>query len=166
MIYDTECTLAFVQIWMRDLPLTYMQLPFQKSLGNFYHLITRDKDKLSIEELEAARTEINEELNSWKCIQLKIAVIGESGSGKSSFINAVRNVLDETSDTAANVGVKETTKTINAYPHPQHSNLVYYDLPGVNTTTFPQSTYLDQIKVHDYDYFLLISAGRFSQNDG
>jgi len=150
---------------VEDLAMTFLLLTLQNSLGKFFHLVTRDKDKLSKEDLEAARAEIDKKLNSWKCIQMTIAVIGESGSGKSSFINAVRNVWDETSAAAAKVGVKETTKTITAYSHPRHKNLVYYDLPGVNTPSYPKNTYLDQIKVDDYDYFLLLSEGRFSEID-
>ena len=41
--------------------------------------MTRNEDKLSKEELEAAPAEIDKHLNSWKGIHLK----GETGSGKS-----------------------------------------------------------------------------------
>ena len=74
--------------------------------------------------------------------------------------------MDWTSKDAAKVGVVETTIKITAYPHPRYPNLVYYDLPGVNTPKFPQATYLDAINVEMYDFFVLTSSNRFSEIDG
>ncbi|CAF4755681.1 unnamed protein product, partial [Rotaria magnacalcarata] len=45
---------------------------------------------------------------------------------------------------AAKVGVVETTRIILSYSHPSYPNLVFYDLPGVGTLEFKQSTYLSQ----------------------
>ncbi|TWW71573.1 Interferon-inducible GTPase 5 [Takifugu flavidus] len=59
-------------------------------------------------------------------------VIGESGSGKSSFVNAFRGV-DHRDDQASPTGVVETTTEVRAYPHPSYPNVTLWDLPGIDT---------------------------------
>uniref|UniRef100_A0A8D2AZ31 IRG-type G domain-containing protein n=1 Tax=Sciurus vulgaris TaxID=55149 RepID=A0A8D2AZ31_SCIVU len=63
---------------------------------------------------------------------LHIAVTGESGAGKSSFINALRGVGHE-EKRAAPVGVVETTMERTPYKHPNISNITIWDLPGIGT---------------------------------
>jgi len=96
---------------------------------------------------------------------MTIAVIGHSGSGKSAFINAIRNIMDWTSEDAAKVGIVEPTTKITKYPHPRYTNLVYCDLPGVNTPNFPRELYLDKINIETYDFFVLVSSTRFTDDD-
>jgi hypothetical protein len=63
------------------------------------------------------------------------------------------------------VGIKETTKNIEHYPDENNPNLIYWDLPGCGTSNFPRETYLEKIQFDQYDFFLLITASRFTQND-
>eukprot|EP00066_Takifugu_rubripes_P030034 XP_011619300.1 PREDICTED: interferon-inducible GTPase 5-like [Takifugu rubripes] len=65
---------------------------------------------------------------------LNIGITGESGSGKSSFVNAFRGV-DHRDDQAAPIGVVETTTEVGAYPHPSYPNVTLWDLPGIGTTS-------------------------------
>lgn len=58
------------------------------------------------------------------------AVVGQSGSGKSSLVNAVRGVPDNDEMRAAKVGEVETTADTSAYPSPEHPHIVFWDLPG------------------------------------
>lgn len=62
-------------------------------------------------------------------ISLHIAVTGESGTGKSSFINAIRE-LDSDDEGAAKTGVTETTTDPTPYEHPTMPNVTLWDLPG------------------------------------
>ena len=101
--------------------------------------------------------------DEWKSVPLNVAVMGNSGVGKSSFINAIRR-LDADDEGAAELGV-ETTVDIESYSHPYNPLLKFWDLPGVGTDRFPRQTYLDDIDVDRYDFFLLITAGRFTEND-
>jgi len=105
-----------------------------------------------------------EHLNMWQTVPIKLAVIGESGSGKSSFINALRGISEDDED-AAEVGVTETTTTVRDYPHQTHKNLVLYDLPGVGTSKFPKESYLEKINVDQFDFFIVVSSKRFKDND-
>ncbi len=97
-------------------------------------------------------------------VPLNIAVTGNSGSGKSTLVNTMRGLWPE-DDGAAPVGVLETTHTPQEYEHPEHKNFVLWDLPGVGTTHFPRHTYLRKIKANRYDFFLILTARRFTEND-
>ncbi len=97
-------------------------------------------------------------------VPLNIAVTGASGAGKSTLVNTMRGLYGN-DDGAAPVGVLETTHEPQKYRHPEHKNFVLWDLPGVGTTYFPQHSYLEQIEVERYDFFLILSAGRFREND-
>ncbi|XP_034612573.1 interferon-inducible GTPase 5-like [Trachemys scripta elegans] len=95
---------------------------------------------------------------------LNIAITGNSGSGKSSFINAIRSLNDDDRG-AAETGVTETTKDPTAYPHPIHPNVIVWDLPGIGTTKYPAKTYLTDVNVYRYDFFIIVAAGRFTEAD-
>jgi len=100
--------------------------------------------------------------DEWKTVPLNVAVIGGSCVGKSSFINAIRRLTADDKGAAA-LGVKECT--ITSYPHPNNPLLMFWDLPGVGTDIFPRATYLTDIDVDHYDFFLLITAHGFTEND-
>uniref|UniRef100_A0A3B3UJA6 Interferon-inducible GTPase 5-like n=1 Tax=Poecilia latipinna TaxID=48699 RepID=A0A3B3UJA6_9TELE len=106
---------------------------------------------------------INRETNK-NNVLLNIAITGESGSGKSSFVNAFRDVEDDSED-AAPTGVVETTLEVKEYPHPNYPNIIFSDLPGIGTTKFPAKKYLKRVGFKKFDFFIIISADRFREND-
>ena len=114
--------------------------------------------------IEGCRHLLESKRDEWKNIPLNVAVIGNSGVGKSSFINTIR-LLTADDEGAAAVGVKETTFDILSYSHPNNPLFKFWDLPGVGTDRFPRQTYLKDIDVDHYDFFLLITADRFTEND-
>jgi len=91
--------------------------------------------------------------DAWTDLPLDVAVIGNSGVGKSSFINTIRGLKDADEEGATDVDVKETTSDIQSYLHPNNPLLKFWDLPGVGTDRFPRQTYLDDIDVDRYDFF-------------
>ncbi len=107
---------------------------------------------------------IEEKMNEWRQVPVNMAVTVDCGVGKSTLINILRG-LKANDPGAAAVGVTETTLSAKSYPHPDNDNLKVWDLPGMGTPNFPKDSYLQDINYERYDYFLIVSATRFSEND-
>ncbi|XP_069016576.1 interferon-inducible GTPase 5-like [Embiotoca jacksoni] len=107
---------------------------------------------------------IQEYLDQQDKIQLHIGITGESGAGKSSFVNAFRGV-DNRDEGAAPTGCVETTTVVTPYAHPNYPNVTLWDLPGIGTTKFPADKYLKHVEFEKFDFFIIISATRFTEND-
>ncbi|XP_052238534.1 interferon-inducible GTPase 5-like [Dreissena polymorpha] len=104
-------------------------------------------------DVSKARERIKTDLNLWKDCKIKIAVIGGSGTGKSSFINALLG-FHPTHENAAKVGATETTMRMEKFINPKYPNLEFWDLPGVGTANFPKETYLKTIEFERYDFYI------------
>ncbi|XP_078268782.1 interferon-inducible GTPase 5-like [Rhinoraja longicauda] len=96
--------------------------------------------------------------------ELNIAVTGETGAGKSTFINTMRGLRGKDEGAAA-VGPTETTMEPTGYPHPNLPNVRYWDLPGIGSTRLTASSYLKKMQFKKYDFFIIVSASRFKEND-
>ncbi|XDV19373.1 hypothetical protein PO909_024857 [Leuciscus waleckii] len=97
-------------------------------------------------------------------VSLNIAVTGKTGSGKSSFVNALREI-PENDERAAPTGVTETTMEATMYEHPTMPNVKIWDLPGIGSPNFKADKYLKDVKFKDYDFFFILTSERFTQND-
>ncbi|XP_052805735.1 interferon-inducible GTPase 5-like [Mya arenaria] len=116
------------------------------------------------EGIKYMQSALQKDLDSWKHMELKVALIGEAGSGMSSLINAILGLTADDNG-AAKVGSKETTIEVKKYVLPEHENVVFYDLPGIGTPNFPKDEYLKKIDFDMYDFFLIVSQRRFREND-
>nr|XP_023969055.2 uncharacterized protein LOC101948288 [Chrysemys picta bellii] len=125
---------------------------FEEFMGLF-----KDKEQAEVASISQA------ELESFKSTILNIAVAGETGAGKSSFINALRGLTAE-DDGAAPTGVTETTTKPTVYPYPNHPNVRLWDLPGIGAPDFQPTTYLQQVNFKRYDFFVIIASERFKCN--
>jgi GTP-binding protein EngB required for normal cell division len=97
-----------------------------------------------------------ERIEEFEKTQVRCGLIGPSGSGKSSLINAIAG------ERIAQVGVVETTTDpleIN------HRGITFVDLPGCGTRRWPKDTYVERLNLVSYDCFLLVTAQRFTEND-
>ena len=92
-----------------------------------------------------------------------IAVIGPAGSGKSTVINAVRNIDDSTHPDFAPVDVNECTMIPTPYKFPDTDQVVMWDLPGGGTQKHPKETYVRNMGLRYFDCVFVISAGRFGE---
>lgn len=99
---------------------------------------------------------------------LHFAIVGKSGSGKSSLINAFLN-LSSGKPGAAATGVTETTSTIGRYPDPGHEAprpwTVWYDVPGAGTQNVSAWQYFINQGLFVFDVILIAIGDRFEETD-
>uniref|UniRef100_UPI0037E7206A interferon-inducible GTPase 5-like n=1 Tax=Semicossyphus pulcher TaxID=241346 RepID=UPI0037E7206A len=122
------------------------------------------REALQNEDQALAFAKIQEHLEKENKVPLHIAVTGESGSGKSTLVNALRGI-ENSDERAAPTGCVETTIEVTPYPHPNFPNVTLWDLPGIGTTKFPAAKYLKHVGFEKFDFFIIVSADRFREND-
>uniref|UniRef100_A0A3P9N9K1 IRG-type G domain-containing protein n=1 Tax=Poecilia reticulata TaxID=8081 RepID=A0A3P9N9K1_POERE len=96
-------------------------------------------------------------------IPLNIAVTGEPGTGKSTFVNAFRGI-NNNGEGAAPTGCENTTTNPTSYRHPDYNKVIIWDLPGIGSTMWPADKY-ERIELEKFDFFIILSADRFREND-
>nr|XP_024655591.1 T-cell-specific guanine nucleotide triphosphate-binding protein 1-like [Maylandia zebra] len=96
------------------------------------------KNDLMNNDTAAAVEKIQRYLKEADKIPLKIAITGESKSGNSAFVSALRGIksIGDEDEGAAPTGVVETTSEVTEYLHPNYPNVTLWDLPGIGTTKF------------------------------
>uniref|UniRef100_A0A8C8SB81 IRG-type G domain-containing protein n=1 Tax=Pelusios castaneus TaxID=367368 RepID=A0A8C8SB81_9SAUR len=153
LLEDMESISALMQ--SLDLELDPKRL-FNVSIKVFEEFMDLFKDKGQAELASIAL----EELQSFKSTELNIEVTGETGVGKSSFINVLRGLTAE-DDGAAPRGVTETSKEPRVYPHPNYPNVMLWDLPGIGAPDFQPQKYLQHVNFKRYNFFLIIASECF-----
>ena len=108
------------------------------------HHIKDELEKLAKKGLRELQNYLKEKCDGWKKTKITIGVIGESHSGKSSFINTMRGLRSGDLG-AAEVKNRECTREPTPYIYPANPLLTLWDLPGVGTNNFPQETYMDKM---------------------
>ena len=116
-------------------------------------------DGISESTLQESKANI-EILNIWGNEPVQLAVTGKSGLGKSSFINAFRNLKPGDPGFAT----RNTTKHATVYKYPGNPKITLHDLPGFGSTKWPINKYGDNMELHKYDY-VLIFFGNIEDND-
>lgn len=107
---------------------------------------------------------IQTHLDRWKTEKVKLAVTGRSATGKSTFINAMRN-LKVGDNGYAPSGTGNTTKVPMPYEDPKNPNIIYYDLPGFATLKFNKENYVKDMALYDYDYFFIFFDKVIGEDD-
>lgn len=96
------------------------------------------------------------------------AIVGRAGSGKSSLINAFRNLKNK-SHGAAPTGTKETTLYIKRYEdpgdQPPRKWMVWFDIPGAGTQRIPHHDYFIKQGLYIFDLIILAIGDRFEEID-
>ena len=96
----------------------------------------------------------------WQQIPVNVCVVGQRGSGKSSFINNMAG------RTLASIGQAETTSEAKSYPHPTNEKLKFWDLPGYGAKLFgPMDSYIKAMRMERFDIILFLHKDTFMQND-
>ena len=69
-------------------------------------------------------------------------------------------------ENAAEAVLTETTVEPKGYYHPKNSKIKFWDFPGTGTPRYPDvEAYCNQVNLEGYDFFLIFTAGRFTEND-
>lgn len=96
------------------------------------------------------------------------AVVGRSGSGKSSLINAFRNLRNKEAG-AAETGTRETTLEIGRYPDPGEQPprkwIVWFDVPGAGTHRISHDDYFINQGLYMFDLIIVAIGDRFEEID-
>uniref|UniRef100_A0A671RWU2 Uncharacterized protein n=1 Tax=Sinocyclocheilus anshuiensis TaxID=1608454 RepID=A0A671RWU2_9TELE len=135
-------------------------------MDDFYMITQEDlediKESISTQNLPTAVNTIKGFLEKQDHVELNVGVTGESGSGKSTFVNAFRGLGDE-EEGSAQTGPVETTMEPEAYLHPKYKNVKVWDLPGIGTPNFKADEYLKLVEFERYDFFIIIASDRFRE---
>lgn len=96
------------------------------------------------------------------------AVVGRAGSGKSSLVNAFRNLMNKAPG-AAPTGTRETTLSIGRYPdpgtQPPRKWMVWFDVPGAGTHRVKRDDYFVTQGLYVFDLIILVVGDRFEEVD-
>lgn len=106
--------------------------------------MNQNKPKLSLQELADLKKGILAEIQNIKNRPFKVSIVGQTGVGKSSLLNALFN-LDLKTDS-----VKPCTKEIEEIPitNKQGNTIFFYDLPGFGESTEADAKYLQDYRTH------------------
>jgi chemotaxis protein histidine kinase CheA len=93
------------------------------------------------------------------------AVTGIAGSGKSSFINALRGLRNRDTGAAA-TGITETTLRVTRFPNSDLKNpFVWYDIPGAGTLQARDWQYFNKQGLYVFDALVVLVDNRFTMTD-
>ncbi|XP_039621260.1 interferon-inducible GTPase 5-like isoform X1 [Polypterus senegalus] len=108
---------------------------------------------------------IKEKLVDLEHQTLHIAITGESSTGKSALINAMRG-LRSGEPGAAEEGSLEQIQVPMAYQHPTLPFVCFWELPSIGTSNLPTNKYSEIVNLNNYDFFIIVTGNRFKENDG
>ncbi|KAI5840341.1 interferon-inducible GTPase-domain-containing protein [Morchella snyderi] len=116
------------------------------------------------------REEFQETLNKtqYDSSRFHFAIVGRAGCGKSSLINAFRN-LGKGDHGAAPTGTTETTLETARYPdlgtELPRKWMVWFDIPGAGTQRIPHKDYFVKQGLYVFDLIILAIGDRFEEID-
>lgn len=118
-------------------------------------MIDEIANNLKSEKQEEFKKHYKEHIEKWKKKEVKFCITGASRTGKSSFINAMTGCAKGDTEYAIASVYGNTTREAKRYIHPKHSKFELWDLPGVGTVHFKHENYIENMNLHQYDYFLI-----------
>jgi interferon gamma inducible protein 47 len=139
----------------------------QRPPQNNIFLSQEELERMKGYDLAGVRKHFSGVLDQMKNTKVTVAVTGETGAGKSLFINTIRGLRSraQAPDIWADTGVKEQTMERKDYPHPANRNIVFVDLPGCGGMKFTRENYLQLFDFSKFDFVIVVSKDRFLQDD-
>ena len=107
---------------------------------------------------------ITDNIKRWEKEPVTFAITGRVSTGKSTFINTIRN-LKTGDDGFAMTGSGNTTIIPTLYKHPTNDRIAFCDLPCYSTTKFRKKDYISEINISDYQFFLIFFDSVLCEDD-
>jgi small GTP-binding protein len=107
-------------------------------------------------QVESLIEEAKRQREEFENATVKCGIIGLSGAGKSSLINAIAG------EKIAATG--STEQTMSAQSH-FHNGIEFVDLPGCGTERWPQATYINDLNLTEFDCFIIVTHTRLYESD-
>jgi uncharacterized protein (DUF697 family)/GTPase Era involved in 16S rRNA processing len=107
---------------------------------------------------------IDERLNRSKKGQVKFALTGRSATGKTTFLNTIRNIKPG-EDGFAWAESGSTTILPRSYIHPTNDQITFYDLPGYSSFIFRKEDYISEMQISDYHFVFIFFSNVLSEDD-
>ncbi|XP_051888723.1 interferon-inducible GTPase 5-like [Pristis pectinata] len=104
---------------------------------------------------------VKSDLDNVATTTIDIAVIGESGAGKSSFLNALGASVVK--GRRASAAEKEGGMEPIRYQLPSDDAVSLWDLPAIQTRNFEAGAYLKSITLESYHCFIVLSSAPFEE---
>lgn len=101
--------------------------------------------------------QIRKSVEAEEQVKVSVALLGRTGVGKSSLINAL------VGKDVAIVGIQTDTTTNPEYY--EWNNLIFVDLPGYNTRNFPADTFYQDFRLDSFDLLLCVWCGKIEEQD-
>lgn len=109
---------------------------------------------------------IEKKSNEWKNEIIRIGILGESGSGKSTFLNTIRGLKRGDEGFADQGYIGNTTKTATEYTVKDNPNIIFTDGIGCGTIQNNRGPeYFKSLEIEKFDFVLLMSNRNFCQDD-
>ena len=98
--------------------------------------------------------------SSCELVKVDIAVVGNAGCGRSSFVNAILGFEENDKNAATTPSGKE----ISSYCHPTSPNIIFSILPSIHKKTFPIfNDFLQCGYIEKFDAFLILTNDMFDK---
>ena len=116
---------------------------------------------------EALTEHARRRLQEWRCTEVNMAVIGQVGVGKASFINTLRGIEDLHHPLSACVG-EEANQASSCFAFPSNPLVKVWKVPGVGQGSSPRllvEQWAKRVELARFDVFILLTCDRFGKVD-
>ncbi|XP_019332155.1 T-cell-specific guanine nucleotide triphosphate-binding protein 2-like [Alligator mississippiensis] len=134
----------------------YQGLTSEQELATAFKIFESFALFFSSQDYQVAASQAREELQSLESAELRIAVPGETGAGKSSFINTIRGLRPREKD-VAEIGVNETMMKPTPYHCLHYLSVTFYELPDIGSMNYKPEIYLRDLNSSIYDFIIVAS---------